>query len=192
MEFLKEALGDELYAQVEAKLKGNEKVKLANLAGGEYVSKDKYNAAVTEVEGLKATIAQTEKQLEQLKTVSGKDAELKGQIEEMQRKHSEEKKALEERLAAQAFDSALEFRLRDSKARNTKAVKALLDLEKIKLDGDKLIGFDEQVKEIRDQNGFLFGEEVPSGAGGAPAAKPQGEPASAWTDFNFTPIRSDK
>ena len=35
MEFLKEFLGDDLYTQVEAKLKGNDKVKLANLASGE-------------------------------------------------------------------------------------------------------------------------------------------------------------
>ena len=43
MEWLKEFLGDELYSQVEAKLKGNDKVKLANLASGEYVSKSKFD-----------------------------------------------------------------------------------------------------------------------------------------------------
>ena len=31
MEWLKEFLGDELYSQVEAKLKGNDKVKLENM-----------------------------------------------------------------------------------------------------------------------------------------------------------------
>ena len=192
MEFLQEVLGEARYAQVEAKLKGNEKIKLANLATGEYVSKDKYAAALTENEGLKAASAQTEKQLEQLRAASGKDAELKGQIEEMQKRYAEEKKALESKLTAQAFDAALEFRLRDSKARNTKAVKALLDLEKIKLEGDKLTGFEEQIAAIRDQNGYLFGEEVPSGAGGAPAAMPPEAPATGWNAFNFTPIRSEK
>ena len=39
MEFLKKILGEELYAQVAAKLEGNDSVKLANLATGEYVSK---------------------------------------------------------------------------------------------------------------------------------------------------------
>jgi hypothetical protein len=34
MEFLKQYLGDELYAQVAEKLTGNDKVKLANLADG--------------------------------------------------------------------------------------------------------------------------------------------------------------
>ena len=43
MEFLKELLGDDLYSQVEAKLKDNKDVKLANLASGEYVSKAKYD-----------------------------------------------------------------------------------------------------------------------------------------------------
>lgn len=44
MEFLKEILGEELYAQVAAKLEGNKTVKLANLASGEYVSKAKYES----------------------------------------------------------------------------------------------------------------------------------------------------
>ena len=44
MEFLKEILGEELYAQVAAKLEGNKDVKLANLASGDYVSKAKYES----------------------------------------------------------------------------------------------------------------------------------------------------
>ena len=42
MEFLKTVLGDELYAQVEAKLKESN-VKLADLSSGAYVSKSKYD-----------------------------------------------------------------------------------------------------------------------------------------------------
>ena len=41
MEFLKEALGEDLYKQVEEKLKDNKDIKLANLASGDYVSKQK-------------------------------------------------------------------------------------------------------------------------------------------------------
>ena len=58
MEFLKEFLGDELYAQVEAKLKGNDKVKIANLASGEYVSKSKYDDKVAELATANTTIGQ--------------------------------------------------------------------------------------------------------------------------------------
>ena len=39
MDWLKEHLGDELYSKVTEKLKDNDKVKLANLASGEYIGK---------------------------------------------------------------------------------------------------------------------------------------------------------
>ena len=42
MEFLKEILGEELYAQVAAKLEGNKTVKLANLASGDYAHSGAY------------------------------------------------------------------------------------------------------------------------------------------------------
>jgi hypothetical protein len=48
MEFLKDVLGEELYNQVAEKLKGNEKIKLANLAEGQYVDKKKFDEADTE------------------------------------------------------------------------------------------------------------------------------------------------
>ena len=37
MEFLKQYISPELYAQLEEELKGNDKVKLGNLADGSYV-----------------------------------------------------------------------------------------------------------------------------------------------------------
>lgn len=47
MEFLKEPLGQELYAQVFEKLKGNDKIQLANIAEGKYIEVDKYNTEKT-------------------------------------------------------------------------------------------------------------------------------------------------
>ena len=43
MDFLKGVISDELYAQLETELKGKE-VKLANLASGDYIGKEKYEA----------------------------------------------------------------------------------------------------------------------------------------------------
>ena len=59
MEFLKEILGDALYAQVEQAMNaynGNEanrdkQVKLANLSTGEYVGKGKYDALQAQLDG---------------------------------------------------------------------------------------------------------------------------------------------
>ena len=50
MEFLKETLGDELYTQVSEKMKDS-KIKLADLSGGAYVGKDKFDALSAERPG---------------------------------------------------------------------------------------------------------------------------------------------
>ena len=60
MEFLKELLGEELYSQIEAKINehnGNEankekQIKLANLGGGEYVSKGKHDSEIEKLNNL--------------------------------------------------------------------------------------------------------------------------------------------
>ena len=69
MEFLKEILGEELYSQVEAKLKGNDKVKLANLASGEYVSKSKFDDKVQELATANQTITDLQGIAEKYKDV---------------------------------------------------------------------------------------------------------------------------
>lgn len=54
------------------------------------------------------------------------------------------------------FDHALNDALRDASARNTKAVKALLDMENLKLGKDGIDGLAEQLEEIMVENDFLF------------------------------------
>lgn len=64
MEFLKEVLGEELFKQFNTAVKAhNEKpenkdsqVKLANIAGGQYVDKGKYDAAVAEKQNLEGQV----------------------------------------------------------------------------------------------------------------------------------------
>lgn len=63
------------------------------------------------------------------------------------------------------LDSALNLAIATSKAKNIKAVRALLDSEAIKLDGDKVLGLDDQLKKLRESDSYLFEE--------ASAAEPQ-------------------
>ena len=44
----------------------------------------------------------------------------------------------------------------NAKAKNVKSVKANLDLDKIKLDGDKLLGFDDQIEALKKSDAYLF------------------------------------
>ena len=54
------------------------------------------------------------------------------------------------------IDFAVDKSLMSSKAKNPKAVKALLDLNNVEFDGDKIKGLEEQVKNIKKSDSYLF------------------------------------
>ncbi|WP_199775443.1 phage scaffolding protein, partial [Microbulbifer pacificus] len=45
------------------------------------------------------------------------------------------------------------------KVKNVKAIKALLDMDTIKLDGDALKGLDEQLNSLKENESYLFEQE---------------------------------
>ncbi len=125
-------------------------------------------------EALSGQLADRDRQLEALGKL--KPEELKAEIERLQ----EENKAAAEKYAAELADlklnGAIENRLLKEGAVNTKAVRALLDNEKIKLSEDgSLTGLDEQLKALRENEKWAFSQpvkEVP-GSGGNPAPLPE-------------------
>jgi hypothetical protein len=61
------------------------------------------------------------------------------------------------------FDYALTGALSGAKAKNTKAVKALLNTNDLKLGEDgTLVGLSEQLAKVKSENGYLFEDETPS------------------------------
>lgn len=178
MEWLKEHLGEELYNQLTEKLKGNDKVKLANLAGGEYVGKDKFTAAETARKELEGQIKERDTQLETLKKSAGDNAGLQSEIVRLQTANTTAKTDFESKLKAAQLEHALEGRLLQAGAVNTKAVKALLDSTKISMDGDNLVGVDEQLKTLKEKETWAFITPTIPGAGGNPAAPADGVKAA--------------
>jgi len=152
-----------------------------------FIPKDKYNEVAEAKKKLEADIAERDKQLEDLKKAAGASEELKKQIETLQ---AENKKASEEwqaKMAQMQLDFAIEKALAAAKAKNPKAVKALLDLEKVKLDGDKLLGLDDQIKALQQSDSYLFGESGKVGSGTNPpgAGNPEVNPWKKET-WNLT------
>lgn len=88
MEFLKEILGDDLYAQLEQALNaynGNEankgkQIKLANLGSGEYVGKGKYDALQTMLDGKTTELDTANNLIAELKKGTKGNEELQGKI----------------------------------------------------------------------------------------------------------------
>ena len=172
MEFLKSIFGDKplTYAELEAKLKENKEIKLANLASGQYVDKDKFDKAELKA---KETETQLTTANETIKGFKDLDVEgLKKGVADWETKYKADTTALKEKLINQTKSSTIEIALLGAKAKNTKAVKALLDQEKISLDGDNLLGIGEQLEAIKKDNAFLFddgkSQNPPATYGGEP------------------------
>ena len=133
-----------------------------------FIPKDKYNEVAEAKKKLEADIAERDNQLEQLKNAAGNSEELKAQIEQLQ---AENQKAAEEwqaKMAQMQLDFAIEKALTAAKAKNAKAVKALLDLEKVKLDGEQLLGLEDQLKTLKETDPYLFGDSGKVGGGTNP------------------------
>ena len=68
----------------------------------------------------------------------------------------------EQKLKTQKFDFVLENALRTAKAKNIRAVRALLDTEKLKIAEDESIeGLEDQLKEIKSKDEYMFEDETP-------------------------------
>jgi predicted nucleic acid-binding Zn-ribbon protein len=66
-------------------------------------------------------------------------------------------------VSALKFDHALDSALTAAKAKNAKAVKALLKSEDLKLAEDgSIVGLKEQLETIKSENDYLFDSETPS------------------------------
>lgn len=124
---------------------------------GDFVTKTRFNEVNEENKTLKQSVSDRDKQLNDLKKSSGDNAELKAQIEELQKKNTEQAKAHAAEMAQLKLDNAVDTALTAVGAKNSKAVKALLDMSKVKLSEDgKLSGWDEQISAVQKSDSYLF------------------------------------
>lgn len=163
MDFLKEHLSEELYNQLTEALKDKgDVVKLANLASGEFVRKDKFDGETSRAK------AENDKLTAEIKTLQGnleKANSSTGDIETIKAEAATAKKESEDRLEeskTEAAKNSLDYEIRLGVvafgAKDEKSVIAHIDTEKIKLADGKLAGLDEQLTEIKKSNEYLFGE----------------------------------
>lgn len=146
-DFLKLGLSDEL-ANKAAEASAEE------LKG--FIPKSRFDEANEAKKQLEKDIAARDTQLEALKKV---DAEgLKVEIERLQSENKSAKEKFEGELKQLQINNAVEKALIGAKAKNVKAVKALLDLNGVELDGETVKGLADQLKKLQEgeDSKFLF------------------------------------
>lgn len=158
MEFLKAILGDELYGQFAEKLNaynGNEankdkQIKLANLAGGEYVGKGKYDALQALLDGKTNELTTANGLIDELKKGTKGNDELQGKITT----YEGEVQKLQEQLQETKIKSAIKVALLSEKALDVDYLTFKLE-SKLK-DENKKLELDEN-DNIKGWNDLLSG-----------------------------------
>lgn len=139
----------------------DEQIEKVMAAHGKVVNstKEQLDAVTTERDSLKEQIAERDTQLDNLSKQVKDNEELTAEIDRLKEENTAATQELQAKLDKQAFDFSLEKALTGAKVRNPKAAKALLDLESIKLDGDKLLGLEDQLNAIKESDPYLFEAE---------------------------------
>lgn len=182
MDFLKSIFGDkqlsydELVKAVEAHNKANkdEQIKIANLAGGEYVSKEKFDAKEKELTKANEQITSLN---DTVKTFEGEKVELDTKMKELDKQYKKEMKDMQEGFAK---EKAVNDWFAQNKTNYTDLLKSKFDMDKITVDGDKVIGLEEQGETLLEQYKDLF---VPVVQGPEPINPPQGFKVAGFADL---------
>lgn len=193
MDFLKALFGDSAltYDQLASAIQEHngkaenkdKQIKIGNIGDGGYVSSDKFKAKEAELTSANTTIKNLQGEI---KKWDGVDVDkLKTAAADWETKYNQD-------TAKIRTDSAVEIALMKAKAKNPKAARALLDESKIKLDGDKVLGLDDQLEALKKSDAYLFDAEAPAAtdptAGGfTPPAG--GAPKGSEFNFGFTTLK---
>lgn len=121
--------------------------------------KDELTTVTKEKEKLTSDLAERDSQLETLKESAGSIEDLKTQIATLQSDNAAKDKAHKAEMEAFKIDTAVDKAITGAKGKNIKAIKALLNMDEIKLDKDgNVVGFSEQLETLMkaDDSKFLF------------------------------------
>lgn len=142
LEWLKKILGDSYTEEIDKAVSAE--------VGKQFVSRVDFNAVNEEKKTAQGALLERDKQIEELKKVDA--SQLQAEITRLQSEN-----------AAIVFDTALSSALTSAKAKNIKAVSALLDREGLKLEDGKITGLDDQIKKVKEENAYMFEIEQSSG-----------------------------
>lgn len=152
--------------------------------------KAKQTELETQLNELKAQVSERDKQLDELKKSVGDSESLKEQINKLQEDNKKASQDYEARIKQMGIDNAVTVALTNAKAKNSKAVRALLDLSNAELDGEVIKGLDKQIEKLKESDAYLFdGEVKPEIKGVKPAEG--GKPATKDVNkMTYTELKS--
>ncbi|APQ95785.1 phage scaffolding protein [Clostridium botulinum] len=130
-----------------------------------YIEKKELVTANNSIKEYKKQLKERDTQLTDLQGKIKDNETLTKEIEDLKEKNKDTSKEYEDKLNKLNFDTKFEKAIAEYKAKNPKALRALLDMDKVKLVDDTFIGLEEQVKSLKESDAYLFEIETPGGTG---------------------------
>lgn len=123
-------------------------------------SAERVKTLEAETTSLKEQIAQRDKDLKELKKIDAQ--ELQTKIAELEEKNKTLQEESNKQLQETRRNLMLENSLMKANVKNSKAIKGMLDLDKITIENDELAGLEEQIKALKESDSYLFNIEEPT------------------------------
>lgn len=143
-------------------------IKIADLSEGEYVSVEKHKAELIEAkkesDGYRGQIKTIQEELDKLSQTKQTVEELQKAQTDLIAKHNAELLAKDKEITNKTKIFSIKNHLTNAGAKDVDiAFKALdLDLDKIEVKDDKIIGLDERVADLQKNKDFLFNVKTPA------------------------------
>lgn len=179
---LKEIIGEELFKQLPTnKQKEYESKDYEDVSGGAYIPKKRFDEVNDEAKTYKKQVGERDTQIKDLKEEFKDTVGLKEKVETLEKDNKTQKETHEKQLNDIGFNNALEKGLGAYSIKDKKLIMALIDKDKLKVDGDNVIGLKEQIEPLQKSHDFLFEKEV-KGTGSFDTSSTSGQ-ESTKTNF---------
>ncbi|HDK7162096.1 TPA: phage scaffolding protein [Clostridium botulinum] len=161
MAHIKDIIGEEAFnALSEDKRKELDKKDFEDVSSGSFISKTRFDQVNEQAKEYKKQVGERDKQINNLKE-EYKDVDgLKEKVEQLELDNKTQKETYEKQLSDIAFNNALEKGLGAFSIKDKKLIMALIDKDKLKVDGDNVIGLKEQIEPLKTSHEYLFDKEI--------------------------------
>lgn len=149
--------------------------------GKNYVAKSQFNNKNDELKQAKGEVETLKSEIDGLKKSNKDNDDLVAQIDKLKADAKAREEEYNANVKQMQIDSIVERTLLASKAKNSKSVRALLNLENAEIDGDTIKGLDDQIKALQKSDGYLF-DVVKTGT---TPGTPEGGKSAAITKEEF-------
>ena len=145
---------------IELGLKEEEAKSLTDKAIKGYVLKEDYDVLKGEIKVHQDKATELSKTVKELQKEADNSEVLKLKLEDLQNNLASKDKEIEK----VKFDFKLEAKMKEIGAKNAKAIKALINMEEVKLgENGELEGFDNQIETLKETDSYLFNTEEVKG-----------------------------